>query len=464
MRKAAVILIALILFIAVLPSAVSAQPSNAELTNYLNKVSKERGFTVTQADLERSLNLYDATLDEFNIEDLEYFLGDVIQADGSNLISLYQDYQLKKADVETLLKKNGQTIDEFIFVDNLYFTIDDLREREPDFDQKLESYLEQVSQTRGFTVTNEQIASSLSLYDASLDDFKTVTELSDFLNEVIKADLSNLPDYFAMSLEDILQIMEENNLDINDYIFLDDLANDLDGFIYWEDDFIDLAFFMEQYDLTEEELIRLEEHILSIPDITSDETIERILDLSYRLMDFADFETVTELAPAQVAELLSIYKEFISIFELKTEFMLVRDGAEEPLSLEDLLSLTELVNASLKVNIYNLQGDFLADLIITGEMVDSDALHETGGSLNEVISPISHTITSVEKEVITAPTVIEREKTEKETPAIEAAITETENRLPDTATNYANYALIGLILLLAGGGVLFLARRQKDTA
>lgn len=36
--------------------------------------------------------------------------------------------------------------------------------------------------------------------------------------------------------------------------------------------------------------------------------------------------------------------------------------------LETLFHLTKLENTDLKVNIYNLQGDFLADVFISGEM------------------------------------------------------------------------------------------------
>lgn len=189
-----------------------------------------------------------------------------------------------------------------------------------------------------------------------------------FLGEIINKDLSNVGPYFGIDQEDILKLISDNDLDINNYVFLDDLSYDLEGEFIWEDDdFFDLSFFMQEFNLTEDELLRLEEHILSIPDITSDETIEKLLNLADRMMAFSEFETIKELTPGQVGELMAIFREFLDVFQLHAEFVLVTDQGEENLSLETLFHLTKLENADLKVNIYNLQGDFLADIIISGE-------------------------------------------------------------------------------------------------
>lgn len=144
---------------------------------------------------------------------------------------------------------------------NTDYYLYNLTPREPDFDQKLADYLAEATAIRGFQVTSDHVENALALYGSELNDFKTVDELSDFLGEIIHKDLSNVGPYFEMATEDVLQLISDNGLDIHSYVFLDDLFNDLDGEIIWDEDFFDLSFFMEEFDLTEDELLRLEEHI-----------------------------------------------------------------------------------------------------------------------------------------------------------------------------------------------------------
>uniref|UniRef100_UPI00128BD91B processed acidic surface protein n=1 Tax=Oceanobacillus sp. CFH 90083 TaxID=2592336 RepID=UPI00128BD91B len=467
-----------------LPGAAGAQANSfqKDLEVYLTEISTERGFPITKTDIELSLSLYDFYLEEFDtVEELKDFLGEVIRADGSNLKQIYDDYEIDREILEATLAEFGKTLDDYIFLDDLEMEIDfylyTLIPRDPDFDQKLTDYLAEATNIRGFQVTQNHIENSLALYGSHLNDFKTVDELSGFLGEIIHRDLSNVGPYFGMNKEDVLQLVSDNGLDINNYVFLDDLSYDLDEEIIWEeDDFFDLSFFMQEFDLTEEELLRLEEHIRNIPGITSDESIERMLHLADRMMAFSDFETAKELTPGQIAELMSIFQEFIDIFQFHVEFVLVTDQGEEPLSLQALFSLTKLENADLKVNIYNLQGDFLADLIISGEIVDSDTIIDTGNA--------------IQKEASKKPETIVIERNDKEAPAenkasfkpvsstksvspkaaeveiISQAASETEKgeKLPDTASNYAEKGIWGLVFIIAGGVLLFLTRKRKHAA
>ncbi|WP_404455343.1 processed acidic surface protein [Oceanobacillus kapialis] len=455
MKKWAMAFLAFVLLVVtVMPGFASAEKSavfGKDLTKYLERVSKERGFTVTEEDIEYSLSLYEETLDNYDsLEDLESFLGEIIQKDGSNLKDVYEIYEFKKADLEALLAENGETLEDYVFLDDLYQAIDFYLEerivRDPDFDKNLEIYLKDISEIRGFTVTREDIVASLALYEENLDNYKTVERVFEFLGEVIKADLSNL-DYFTdmydVSKAELLALMEENGLDINDYIFLDDLDVDISS--YFHDSYLveELSLLMKEYGLTEEEITRLEEHFLSIAEHWDEEALERIFALSERMLVFENFDEATELTPAQAAELLSIYQEAISLFQVKVDYSLIKDGKEEPLSLSALFAMTELVNADLKMSIYNLEGEFLADLIITGDMVDSDTVHETGQALSN----------STEKPE-TAPV--------KKTVTSEATATATVKggELPKTASNYGMGSLAGLFLIAAS---VFLFRKTRST-
>ncbi|WP_052360618.1 processed acidic surface protein [Oceanobacillus manasiensis] len=455
MKKWALALLAFVLFVvAVMPGYASAGQNagfEKDLSKYLERVSKERGFTVTQTDIEYSLTLYEDTLDNFEtVEDLEGWLGEVIRKDGRNLRSVYESYEFTKADLEALLAENGETLEDYVFIDDLYQAIDFYVEekvvRDPDFDKNLEIRLKEVSKIRGFTVTREDIVASLARYEESLDNFKTIDRLFDFLGEIIKEDLSNL-DYFAdfydVSKSELLDLLNENGLDINDYIFIDDLDQDISG--YFEDMYLidELSVLMEEYGLTMEEIERLEAHFLSIFETMDDEMLERIFNLAERMMAFEDFDTATELTPKEAAELLSIYKEFISIFQLKVEFSLIKDGTEKPLSLTALFNMTELVNADLKISLYNLEDIFLADLIITGEMVESKTIHDTGKALSSgTDKPESKPVKNAVSTDETTPTTVKGGK------------------LPKTASNYGMNSLAGLFIIGAG---FVLYRRTRTT-
>ncbi|MEF3329847.1 processed acidic surface protein [Oceanobacillus oncorhynchi] len=480
MRKSTQIFALFLFLFVVLPGTADAQSNSfqKDLENYLTEISEVRGFTVTKEDIAFSLSLYDFYLEDFDtVTDLKDFLGEVIHQDGNNLKQIYSDYNIDQSTLRATLAEFGETLEDYIFLDDLYMNTDyylyNLTPREPDFDQKLADYLAEATAIRGFQVTSDHVENALALYGSELNDFKTVDELSDFLGEIIHKDLSNVGPYFEMATEDVLQLISDNGLDIHSYVFLDDLFNDLDGEIIWEEDFFDLSFFMEEFDLTEDELLRLEEHIRSIPDITSDETIARMLNLAERMMAFSDFEKATELTPGQATELLSIFHELIDIFQFHVEFVLVTDEGEEPITLQTLFSLTKLENTDLKANIYNLQGDFLADLIISGEIVDADTIIDTGNAIQKEADKKTEpsVITSPDKE----PPATEETSYVKESPKtaeadvdMEAASTvesdrDKKEKLPDTASNYAEKGIWGLAFIAAGGFLLFLARRRKQT-
>jgi processed acidic surface protein len=92
-----------------------------KLTAYLEEISATRGFEITVEDFEDYLlEYYGSGLGDWeNFEELEGALGEVIQADYSNLQSIYEDYDLDEASLMQLLEDNGGTIDNYIYVEDL---------------------------------------------------------------------------------------------------------------------------------------------------------------------------------------------------------------------------------------------------------------------------------------------------------------------------------------------------------
>ncbi|WP_110114395.1 processed acidic surface protein [Bacillus sp. CGMCC 1.16541] len=352
------------------------------------------------------------------------------------------------------MKKSGIILLIFSLLMGLFPTMS-LAKQDLTFEQDLDKYLAEVSTTRGFTVTKEHIELALSSYEDSLDSFQSVEDLKDFLGEVILADLSNLSyiyEQYELDKKSLTALLAENGESLDEYIYVDDL--DLAVWFYLEGDMVEeideemvldlLQLFQDEFGLTSEELERLEEHFTSIEEeLMKPETLQRLEELANRMMSFEEFDVATELTSEQLAELMSIFKEILSIFHLKVDFSLVQGQTETPISFSDLLSLKELQNASLKISFYNLQGEFLADMLLTGEMFGSDIITDTGEQIEESTNIVKETVAPTPKTPKTEKqkTVIEK-KTNHQT--VKGA------KLPETASSFLMNALLGLVVVLVG--------------
>ncbi|WP_341285685.1 processed acidic surface protein [Priestia megaterium] len=368
------------------------------------------------------------------------------------------------------------------------------------FDQDLVTYLKETSKVRGSEVTKEDIEYALYSFDEtlSLDDFNTIEELKDFLGEPIAADLHNLKDVYAdfdLNEESLRALLKENGLTIDDFIYEEDLYYAVylytEGSIETPDEFSEddyqeqsveeledfLDVLQDELGLTLEELDRIDAHFTSIEGELSDPaTLERLDDIGRKLSSFEEFDTTADLSPSQLAELLSIYNEISSIFHIKSSFTIVQGKSEKPLSFVDLMNLEELKGASLKVTLSTTEGRFLADLIITGDMVDSDVLVNTGEELQQSAEGAKEVVeenlaekpsekevsnSTVEKTTPVATEKVEKivEKKNDVSPPTEKTqpsknkkqkTTAQGEKLPETATNYLLVIMLGVAVAMLG--------------
>jgi len=313
------------------------------------------------------------------------------------------------------------------------------------FNADLDAYLKEISEIRGFFVTKEDIEKSLSNYDEEIADFDSMDGedgLKSFLGDVIKEDYSNLTDILEandITLDELQALLKENGEDINDYVFVDDLDEAVYFYLNPDDSGLDfgideemikelLPMIQEEFDLSDQEVTNLKNHLEKISDkLSTPEAISKMEQLAQRMENFGVFDSLDDLTADQVQEMLSIYDELFSLVELKVKFSLVKGNKETPLSLLDIMKMDELINAKLKVYIYDLDGNLLADLIITGDMVDSGTVQDIGKNIDTVTK-------KVEKVTTQKPVV----KTVKG------------GQLPNTAGNYVLNILIGIMIALAG--------------
>lgn len=448
MKKAGVFLIIAVMLITMFPQFASAAKTadfTKELKQYLTEVSTERGYEVTKEDIEAVLSSYSDSLNNYKtIKDLKEFLGEVIKADYSNLTYVYETYELDQDSLNLLLQDNGEELTDYIYLNDLIFTVYFYQDskpvvQDPDFDQKLDEYLTQVSQERGFEVTKDRLEATLMNYDSTLEDFGSVDEISEYLGEVIKADLSSL-DYFKktynLDLDALFQILGENGKSIDDYVYIDDLEQfiwaNYDGELPdFKDILDDLEEIFNQIGLTDKEIQNLINYFSSMEEYYSDPALEnQILAISNRFM--ALFETITPgedlLTNKQIKDLTSIYKDILTLLKLDAVLKVDTNGSKTQVSMEELLMALnkQELKGSLIIELYG-DGKLLADMVIDSDMFGpvGEVIEDTAG---EVTGKTPDTPKSTGKEI----------KTVKG------------GKLPKTASSNLPKAILGLIITGAG--------------
>ncbi|MGM0886972.1 MAG: processed acidic surface protein [Bacillota bacterium] len=315
---------------------------------------------------------------------------------------------------------------------------------------ELNAYLSEVR------MTQEELEEYLSYYDLTLNELESVEELRDTLGPTVTPEtLQNLLKEYEMTEAELTELLmeygelEEGDSIIETFHFIYDIEDIIDlemdydeEEMEYDEEIIDLmdGLFTE-IGLTDEELDRFMNHLLPIVEDPSFEA--RLMAISDRMDQLEYFETIDELSAEQVAELLSIYNELQNLLQIQFKFALIQDGVTTNLSLEALFQLKELTNASLLVSIYDLNGNFLLDFKLTGEMIGSDLVKETGNDIKQSTEVISK--------------VVEVKK-DKKKPARPEHKTEKGGVLPKTAGNYLFGSLIGLVLMGIAFGLIRKAR------
>ncbi|OLO42305.1 processed acidic surface protein [Alkalihalophilus pseudofirmus] len=304
---------------------------------------------------------------------------------------------------------------------------------------ELDEYLIEIG------LTQEELEDQLMIHHfMELGDFESVEELRDYLGPIIDDEnLQALLDQYGLTLEELVILLEEYGERIEDYVFLYDLEFTIDFYlnfedISWEDILAELDAIFAEFDLTDEELERLLEHFRNL-DWEDPAFEERLFNLEERAMALPDFESATELSAEEIAEILAIYSELMNLLELDAKYYLIEGknkASKQPISLQTLVTLDHLEGYNLLIELYNLDGDFLADLIITADMFGSDLIKDPAEDIKEV------------KEIVKkAPTKGQPE-----------AKTEKGAKMPKTASNSMQNALMGVGMMLTA---VFIYRRFK---
>ncbi|GGB54241.1 processed acidic surface protein [Fictibacillus barbaricus] len=347
---------------------------------------------VEYGDIEEGQDVLDGSwliFEEELREALDLYIGTPINDE--NLQQLLNDYNLGSIEeLETLLKENDDAIDNYEYIEDLEWAVD--------------------------------------LY-INGDDWEGTPINDENLQQLLK-------DYNLGSIEDLEALLKENDDALENYEYIEDLEWAVDFYINGEENIEEeISDLFTQIDLTEEEMEKLFAHFESL-NWEDPAFLDQMMALSERMMAFEEFETAEELSAEQIAEIFDIFSEMKQLLQIETKYYLVVDGQKQPLSMEALMTMETTNGNDLIMEIYNINGELLADLRITAEMIGSEMIQETGKDIQEVEKIVKEMPTSAKPPV----------KTIKG------------GELPKTSTDYVENMIVGIGVVAAG---FFLFRRLR---
>ena len=318
-QKWLLLVVGLMLFTYLKPAVGFAVTDEAALKAFV----QEEGFTSVEEfeDFYEYYFLEDLS-DVKTVDELKEILGARITNKNVEELIVSYGYGSKQELIDELIEygdmEEGSTLEEtFIYINALdmhldYYQSPDLT---PITDENLQALLDD------YEITREELNAILGEMGESLANFTYIEDLDLFLM-----------DYY-----------------FDDEEFMEDLLSEIAG------DFAEIG-------LTEEELERLFEHFMRIAE--EDETIlDRLFALEDRVNQLPDFESSDDLTEAQMNEIVSVFNEILNIFQLNAKYYLVKGDSKQPITLNELMHLETTNDADLLIELYNLQGEFLADLL-----------------------------------------------------------------------------------------------------
>ncbi|MFT8320620.1 MAG: processed acidic surface protein [Bacillus sp. (in: firmicutes)] len=240
--------------------------------------------------------------------------------------------------------------------------------------------------------------------------------------------------YGYKSKEELEKFLQEYDDSIGNYEYIEDLELTVDYYQSGGDKLDEeMDNLLNALQLTDEELEKLFAHFEKL-DRENPVFADQMMALSERMMAFGSFDSADDLSAEQIAELLSISNSMLHTLQITPKYYLIQDGKKTPVTPDALMTMDLKKGTSLLIEIYNNEGEFLADILLTADMFGSEMIKETGKDIKEV----EQVITNTPAKAKTLMTTVKGGK------------------LPNTASDYLQNTIIGLAFVAVG---LFLFRR-----
>ncbi|MEH7225921.1 processed acidic surface protein [Bacillus sp. JJ1566] len=277
-------------------------------------------------------------------------------------------------------------------------------------------------------LTEDDLEDYLAVFDLSLKDFESVNELVSYLGEPVNNEtVQTLLTKHNINEDELHHILSGFGESVQDYLFIKDLETTVDFYLNHAEVLVEAERMLSEVGLTEDEIDGLFLHFLSLNDINLEEKMRSI---NTNLERYFSYNSSEGLSSEHQKELIVMYDKMIEVFELQPRYYLLKDGAREAIAYNKLLQMDTLDGAELLVELYRANDEYLLDLKVSEEMLASDFIIERGEKLLTVA-----------------------------TLATEMSVKVQGNKLPTTASPYANLLLIGALCMFLGVGAVLITRK-----
>jgi processed acidic surface protein len=423
---------------AVAPQTAFAAINKQELEAYAAELGTDvKGLNQYLKDFEwGTIEEYEAS----SVNELREWLGDPVTEENLQRFLYESGYTMKditKALTEMGLADKGYTATDVLLYSDLNWLLGD-----PATSENLQGLAEELG------LTEKELA---DLFAANGLDLYSYISMNN-IHEVIYNDVNGVSLHFLLQETELTQeafndLLAEKNRSLDGFQSYEELAE----FVYEATGYGEISMndywnmtgsFLDLIGISKEEFFRayayMEEVVLYDPEafITGLETI------AARAEALGNFETSTELTEAQGQELIAIWDDLMGIFQMKAAFYLVDGDTKTPVTMEELLKVTDLENKVLLVDLLDVQGNHLLNFTITGELFGSDLVTnvpELEIPASEAAEPAYKHEAPVKEKGMAVPVTMAAETVKQEG-----------KRLPDTASPIGNLLAAGTVLLAAG--------------
>jgi processed acidic surface protein len=230
-----------------------------------------------------------------------------------------------------------------------------------------------------------------------------------------------LADY-DLSREELDVILAEYGTSVEEHETKQELEEAVNFYINHLSVLKDLEEFLASIGISEEEADRLFEHLA---EVDSDQLQQQMVAIDTRIEDVM-MASDSKFPNAEKEELSALFAEMMNLMQIVPTFYLIDVNREQTaISYEELLQMNEFTQEALLVQLQNTNGELLADVELTKEMLSGDFV-----------------LSSFEKM---------------------ADVGELVAMLPDTASVYGIGILLGLVLTFAGIGLFLIRKKTLST-
>ncbi len=308
---------------------------------------------------------------------------------------------------------------------------------ESNVEGQIKQYLREVCNTRGLTVTKEDLDYSLSFAKLNINDLETVTELKDTLGEVIKSDGSNLHAIYKQynlnrtSLNDLLSANGET---LNDYIYLDDLSTAVK--FYCEDNAVQNTNF-------DSELVNYLTQVSKVRGIqvTEDDFNNLLAEYNVSIEDFNSMNACRDYVGNVIKSDLSNLTYFYEKYGLDKQSLcelLTRNGED----IDNFVYINQL-------------DQYIRTYCDTPYPSSGNSVKHAKTDITNMATPSTPASKLMKKPVVTpAPSTAGKPHTTYKTVK--------GGSLPVTATNTASLAMDGFILMIGGSIILWIIKGKQN--